>query len=186
MKKYLIPSSIVALLLPGLALAAYNDANLSTGVVLSVGGVTVTVSGSTAALESIAVGASSFTVSLLPNSFIEVQSTDRKVIATNAPANYIVIDTCTDTASTLKLYSAISTGSMTVTPSSSTCSGNASGNSSTVVSTGGGSGSSGGGGGGGGGVSIVPQNTPAATTPATPATPATSAAAPSSAAATSG
>src|SRR3989338_8152741 len=182
MKKYLIPSSIVALLLPGLALAAYNDANLSTGVVLSVGGVTVTVSGSTAALESIAVGASSFTVSLLPNSFIEVQSTDRKVIATNAPANYIVIDTCTDTASTLKLYSAISTGSMTVTPSSSTCSGNATGNSTTAVSTGGGSGSSGGGGGGGGGggVSIVPATTPA---PATPATPATSAAAPAAVAA---
>ncbi|MEK7107216.1 MAG: peptidoglycan-binding protein [Patescibacteria group bacterium] len=171
MKKFLIPSSVVALLLPGLALAAYNDTSFATGVVLSIGGVTVTVSGTNAVIESMSVSTSAISVSLLPNSFIEVQSTDRKVIATNAPAGYIVTDTCSATASTLKLSSSISTGSMTITPSSGTCSGNASGNSTTVVSTGSGAGSAGGGGGGGG---YTPTTrAAAATTPATAAAPAT-------------
>lgn len=169
MKKFLLSGSITALLLPGLALAAFNDTNLSTGVVLSVGGNTVTVSGTSAVIESMSVSATTITVALLPGSFIEVQSAG-KTIATNAPANYIVTDTCSADTATLKLSSSISTGSMTITPSGSACSGNASGNSTTVVSTGSGSGSSGGGGGGGGGGGYTP---PVATTPATPATPAT-------------
>ena len=156
-----------ALLLPRMALAAFNDATLATGVVLSVGGVTVTVSGTNAVIESIVVGASSFTVTLLPGSFIECQSTDRKAITTEAPANYIVTDTCSATASTLKLLSSISTGSMTITPSSSTCSGNATGNTTTSVSTGSGAGSSSGSGGGGGGGAYV---APAVTTPTPAAT----------------
>lgn len=189
-KKFLLSSSVAALLLPGLAFAAFNDVTLATDVVLSVGGVTVTVSGTNAVIESMTVGASSFTVALLPNSFIEVQSTDRKVIATDAPANYIVTDTCSATASTLKLSSSISTGSMTITPSSATCSGNASGNSATTVSTGSGAGSSvGGGGGGGGGLYVPPKTTtPAAATQAVaaPSTTAAPAATASASAAASG
>src|SRR3989338_7935726 len=182
-KKFLLSSSIAALLLPGLALAAFNDVSLSTSAILSVGGVTLNVSGSAATIKSIAVGASSFTVTLLPGSSIEVQSTDRKVIATDAPQSYIITDACTATESTLKLSSSISTGSMTITPSSSTCSGNATGNSTTIVSTGSGSGSpvgGGGGGGGGGGYTPPAATTPTATTPAvtTPATPTTPAATP--------
>src|SRR3989338_55919 len=184
MKKFLLSSSIAALLLPALALAAYNDVTVASDTIVTANGVSVTVSGTTAVIESIVVGASSFTVTLLPGSYIEVQSTDRKVIATDAPAGFIVTDTCSATASTLKLSSTISTGSMTITPSASTCSGNATGNSTTIVSTGSGSGSSGGGGGGGGGGGYTPPaattptaTTPAAATPAPPATPATPAAA---------
>ncbi|MDO8481629.1 MAG: peptidoglycan-binding domain-containing protein [bacterium] len=172
MRKFLLSSSITALLLPGLALAAYNDVTITTDTVISVGGVSLIVNGTNAVVESIAVGASSFTVSLSPGSFIEIRSANAYTIATDAPANYIVTDTCSATESILKLSSTISTGSMTVTPSASTCSGSASGNSTTAVSTGSGSGSgisTGGGGGGGGGGSIV-MPTPTVTIPATPAT----------------
>jgi len=55
---------IVALLAPALALAAYDDVTLTTDTVLSVNGVTLNVSGSSAVIQSITVNATDFFVSL--------------------------------------------------------------------------------------------------------------------------
>ena len=55
---------LVALLVPSLAFAAYNDVTLTTDTVLSVTGITLNVSGSSATIESITVNATDFSVSL--------------------------------------------------------------------------------------------------------------------------
>ena len=56
------------LLSPLLAFAAYNNVSLTTAAVVSVGGYTLDVSGSTAALQSITVNGSSFSVTLASGS----------------------------------------------------------------------------------------------------------------------
>src|SRR3989344_486114 len=177
MKKFLISSSIAALLLPGLALADYNDVSLTASTVLSVGGATLNVHGTTAVVESITVVASSFTVTLQPSSSIEIQSTAHLTLATNAEPAYISTNTCSDTESILKLVSSMGSATITVTPGSA-CSGTATGSTSNTSTTSTGSGSNGApvaSGGGGGGGSVVRAITPelpvpppaVSTTPAT-------------------
>src|SRR3989344_5081988 len=101
MKKFLISSSIAALLLPGLTLADYNDVSLTASTVLSVGGATLNVHGTTAVVESITVGASSFTETLQPSSSIEIQTTAHQPLATIAEPAYIGTKTCSDAGSIL-------------------------------------------------------------------------------------
>ena len=164
MKKYLISGSLaVALLLPGLAFAAYNDVSLTTDAVLKVNGFNLNINGSTAVVESVVVGSTSFTVTLKPGSSIQIKSTDRKTLSSSAGANYIVTDTCDDTQSILALSPTISSDTVTITPSGTCTSGStATGSSSTVTTTssnsGSGSGSNGApvaSGGGGGTVQVT-------------------------------
>ncbi len=168
MKKLLLSGSIAALLLPGLALAAYNDVSLNVGTVLTVGSATLNVQTTSANLASIAVGASSFTVTLQPNSSIEIQSAAHLTLATDAEPAYISTNTCSSTESVLKLVSSMGTATITITPGSA-CTGSTATGSSSTTSTSSGSGSNGapvasgggGGGGGGGGVTAITPETPA-------------------------
>ncbi len=142
----------MALALPLASFAAYSDVTLTTSAKLSVGGVTLTVAGTSAVVQSITVNALTFSAVLLPNSVLAVSSASRNVIATDAPSANITGNQCTSDASTLTLSS--SSGSaltVVVTPNSSaTCTGSASNASGTASSNGAPSG------GGGGGSYIAP------------------------------
>ncbi len=169
MKKFLLSGSVLALLLPAFAFAAYNDANLTTDVVLGIGSNSLNISGSTAAVSSIAVGASSFSVTLDSGSSIDIVSSDRLALVTSAQGQNIAADTCGSSQSRLKLTSNTAGVTVTVTPGS-TCVGNFAStdpaNYNSAAGSGGGGGGSGSpayGGGGGVGVSTTPVTTPAST-----------------------
>lgn len=124
MKKLLLSSSIVVLLLPGLAFAAFNDVFLTTDVVLSVNGITVNVSGSTATIESIEVGSTNFIVTLEDGSSFEATAPDRNVLDKDVQAG-IASDICNATKSLLR-YTPLSGSAesvVTITPSATLCTG---------------------------------------------------------------
>lgn len=145
--------------LPVLALAAYDTVTLTTSTIINVGGVNLSVSGGSAEVESIVVGADSFSVTLLPSSSMTIVSGDRRTLTPSVPNSDYVRNTCSESSSSLILTAdpAVSTVTITVTPSASACS--------TAASAGGGS--SGGGGGIAGSYGAVNTNT--AVTIASPA-----------------
>lgn len=151
--------TLAALLSPALALAAYNDVTLTTDTVLSVGGITLNVSGSSAVIESITVGAGNFNVTLQSGSSFQVTAPNLNRLSASTLTG-VSRDICDATQSLLK-YEPSTTVTVTISPSSTLCSS-----------------TSGGGGGGatGGGSSVVSPAIPA--TPATPATPAVTPATP--------
>lgn len=142
MKKLLLTGSIISLLLPGLAFAAYNDVSLTTDAVLSVNGITLNVSGSTATIESIVVDSTNFTVTLQANaaSTFQVTAPNLNVLATNQQ-NGISTDICNATQSKLGYTASSSAVVAIITPSATLCT-------SPAADTSGGTGSSRGGGGG--------------------------------------
>ena len=93
MKKILAILSTVGLLLPAVALAAYNDVSLTTDTVLSVGGVTVNVSGSAATIESISADSSTFTVNVQPGSNFTVTAPNGNVLNYSTTPNEPVTKT---------------------------------------------------------------------------------------------
>lgn len=135
--------------------AAYNDVTLTNATKITANGITVDVFGSSAAIESITVNSGNFTVDLLENSEISIQSSDKKKLETNAATQFINEDVCSSTESRLTLAK-FTSGSVTVTitPKSDTCGGGSATSS-----------SGGGGGGGGGGSSSSSVSTPAPTVP---------------------
>jgi len=150
MKKLLISSSIAVLLLPGLAFAAYNDVSLTTGTVLSVNGITLNVSGSSAVIESLVVGSTNFTVTLQGNaaSTFQVTAPNLNVLATNQQ-NGISADFCNGTQSKLGYTASSSEVIAIITPSATLCT-------TAAADTSGGTGSSSGGGGGGSTTTVTP------------------------------
>lgn len=160
MKKYLLVIAI-SVALPLTSFAAYSDVTLTTAAILSVGGYSLTISGTSAVVQSVTVGTSNFSVVLLPNSVIAVSSASGQVLANNAPEINITGNQCSGGVSTLTLSSQSGSAvTVTVTPGSATCTGSATNS----ASAGSGGGGSPGGGGGGGGYNVV--------TPATSAKPA--------------
>lgn len=147
---------IAALFAPALALAAYNDVTLTTDTVLSVNGITLNVSGSSAVVESITVNSTNFSVTLLSGSTFQVTAPNlNRLSADTNVGNTTLI--CSNSESTIK-YEPSETVTVTISPSSTLCS----------TDTSGGSGGSTGG-------SPSPSATPATSaTPAVSATPATS------------
>ncbi|MEK7607581.1 MAG: peptidoglycan-binding domain-containing protein [Patescibacteria group bacterium] len=124
MKKILIGAVALAVLVsPSLAIAASNDVSLTTDTVLTVGGIDLNVAGSTAALESIEMADSgnSFTVVLSSGSSFKITSADRRVLTTDAPAKYILTDSCSSSVSTLELASYSGTVTIVITPTSTIC-----------------------------------------------------------------
>src|SRR3989344_7601134 len=120
--------------------AAYNDVSLTTDAVITIGSINLTVSGSTASVESIVVGSSSFTVILQASSQITVRSSDMYTLTATGHSSQSTTE-CTSTYSSMTLSSNSSSPvEMEVTPTATTCT--------TPTSA---SGSGGGGGGGGGG-----------------------------------
>ena len=111
---------------PTVGFAAFDDVTLTTDTVITAGGVSLSVTGSSAVVESITVDSESFSFVLLSGSELQISSSDKKVLATNSPDQFITNNECGSSSSVLK-HSSTASGSytITVTPKSSTCSGNA-------------------------------------------------------------
>src|SRR3989338_435587 len=142
MKKLLLSGLIISLFLPGLAFAAFNDVSLTTDTVLSVNGITLNVSGSSAVIESIVVGSTNFTVTLQGNaaSTFQVTAPNLNEFATNQQ-NGLSTHICNASQSKLGYTASSSEVIVIITPSATLCT-------SPAADTSGGSGSSSGGGGG--------------------------------------
>lgn len=152
---------LVALFTPALALAAFDDVTLTTDTVLSVNGITLNVSGSSASIESITVNATNFSVTLLSGSSFQVTAPGLERITADTLTG-VSSDVCNSSQSLLK-YQPSSNVTVTITPEATLCSSSSSG----------GGGSTGGGGGSVTSATPAVPATPATqTTPAVPATPA--------------
>ena len=152
MKKYILLALLSIAISPAVSQAAFNDVTFTTDAIISVGGYTLNISGSSAVIETIVVNDSSFSVTLGSGSAFEVTSGSLNELTTDITTG--VTKTCTSSLSKIVLASP---ATVTITPSATLCSG----------------GSSSGGGGGGGGSSgsrssrttvtpVVPAVTPAA------------------------
>ena len=143
---------ILAILVPlATTHAIYNDVSLTSDAVITIGNLSLNVSGSSSVIESINVGSSSFDVSLQAGSSISVTSGDKSTFtytATSGGSSYSVNTSCNSSQSSFSL-----TGNdavtVTITPTGTTCA---------VIS--GGSGSSSGSGDGGGIPYVAPIVTP--------------------------
>lgn len=146
MKKLLASVSIAALLLPGFAFAASGDVLLAVDTVLSVNGITLNVSGSsTSTIQSIAVGSTSFTVTLVNGSAFQVTAPNlNQLTADNS--TWRSVNTCDGSSSVLG-YDVEDTVVVTITPSATLCADEA--------EPAGSSKSDAGGGGGGGATTVV-------------------------------
>lgn len=152
----------LSLCVPLFSYAAYNDVSLTTDAVISSGGVTINVSGTTASVENIVVDTSSFTIQMQPSSYVKmsVPAFNQLTYSDTDNGNDNINYTCDSTHSILEITrTGNATSTITVTPSSTICSSanpNSAGNGAPV--------SSGGGGGGGGGSYIyVPPVTASST-----------------------
>lgn len=122
---------------PAFAFAAYNDVSITSSATLSVGGIEVAMSGSSAVLQSVTVGASSFSIVMLPGSIFSVSAPNLNILSVDiSGASAGIVSTCTGSASTLALL-APPTGQSTIVVNVS----------SSLCTSGTSSGSSGGGGG---------------------------------------
>lgn len=143
--KFLLVLLFAFLVVPMVSFAAFDDVTLTTDAVITAGGINLTVSGSSAVVESITVDTDRFFFTLLSGSSLQVTSSDKKQLTTSAPVQYITTNECGSSSSILKLSSSDNNStSISVTPQSATCGNNAT--SAVVPST---SSSSSGGGGGG-------------------------------------
>lgn len=121
LKKLVVVGLISTLLVPTLALAASDDVTLTTDTVISVGGYTLNVSGSSATLESIVINVSSFDVVMQSGSSITVTAPNRNQLSATTDSDVTQTNTCTGSESSLAL-SATGAGTITVTPSATICS----------------------------------------------------------------
>src|SRR3990167_3454571 len=119
MRKLIAIGAAVGLLLPSLAFAAADDVTLTTDVVLEVNGITVNISGSSATVESITVGATTFTFVLADTSFIQLTAPNRNQLNPDVET-YVTNDTCTSALSKLE-FTATGAATIVVTPSASLC-----------------------------------------------------------------
>lgn len=126
MKKLLAIVSLASLSVPGLSFAAYNDVSLSTETALNVNSITVNLSGSSATIESLAVGASTFSVTIEQGSFFEVTAPNLNQLSANTTVGQIE-NTCNGTESVMSynLTNSNDEVTVTITPSSTLCSGSA-------------------------------------------------------------
>jgi hypothetical protein len=107
-------------LLPTISLASFDDLTLTSDAIIHAGAYTLHVQGTLAAIESIAVDANSFDITVLPGSSFSVSSAvtagyEVSVVGSNAAATI----SC-DTPSILTIVPGRSTSTVTVTPLS-TC-----------------------------------------------------------------
>ena len=150
---------LVALFAPAFAFAAFDDVTLTTDTVLSVNGITLNVSGTSATIESITVNDTNFSVTLQSGSTFQVTAPGLEQInasTATGQTNFI----CNNSQSLIK-YAPTSSLTVTITPIATLCSSTSSGGGSST------------GGGGSPTVSATPATPAASTTPAVPATPAT-------------
>jgi len=177
MMRILKAISLTALLLPGLAFAAYNDVTLTTDANFSVNGVTINIVSSSAVLESVEVGATTMTITLQPNSTMIIQAPSLNALSASlaSGAAYTNVSVCHSSLSEMTFTPGASQSVVTITPSTTSFCPVSTGGSGGSSGGGGGGGGSVGGGGGGGGGGELPV-TPAVTAPAAPAATQTSSA----------
>lgn len=140
MRSKLIAAAFASVLLcaPALALAAYNDVTLTTDAIISVGGYTLNVSGSSAVIQSIVVNSGSFSVTLASGSSLTVSSPTRNKLSSDVTSD-ITASVCTGSASSITLaYSGSGTVTNVITPSATVCSTASSSSSSSAGSSSGG------------------------------------------------
>src|ERR1700683_852715 len=134
----LVTLACAASLAPIAAYAAYNDLTLTTAAVISVGGYTLDVSGSSAVIQSITVNTTSFSVTLASGSSLTVSSPSLQQLSSDVTSD-VTNNTCTGSASSISLaYAGAGTVTNVITPSATVCT--------TASFGGGGSGGVGGGG----------------------------------------
>lgn len=167
---------LVALLAPSLVFAAYDDVTLTTDTVLSVNGITLNVSGTSATIESITVNASDFSVTLQSGSTFQVTAPGLERLSASTLTG-IASDICSASQSLLR-YTPNAGVTVTITPSATLCSAASLGGSSSSSSVTTTSPSSSSSGGSTSAALAAPATEPATTAPTTPV--ATPAAAPSS------
>lgn len=118
MKRFLLTTSL--LLSPTFALAAFDDATLTTDTNITVGGYTLNITGSSAVIETIIVNASDFSVTLASGSSIKVTSPDLNRLDADSATN--VTSVCTGSESSVTVsYSGGGTITRTITPSATLC-----------------------------------------------------------------
>ncbi len=148
MKKVLTTLSVFALLSPLIALAAFDDVQLTSGssIVLTISGSEITLTVENGKVETLTVNAGSIDATLQASSQIDITSADRRTF-TYSIGSAIASFTCGSSSSSLGITT---TGAetITITPLSGTC---------VVPGTGGG------GGGGGGSPAPAPEPTPTPT-----------------------
>ncbi len=165
MKKYMAALTGIALLLPSLASAAYNDVSLTTDTIFTVGGIEIDVSGSSATLETISVtDSNTLSIGMQNNSGITIKAPNRNQMTITQPNGVTLTQTCNSSLSKAEI-AASTAATVTVTPSSSLCTDSSGGGGGGPVSSGGG----GGGGGGGGAIVPVVSNSTTTTTATTSA-----------------
>lgn len=119
MKRFLVTTSL--LLSPGFALAAFNDVGLTTDAIIQVGSYTLNVTGSSAAIQSITVNSSNFSVTLASGSSIKISAASLNDIASDISTN-VIADICIGSESSLSLSnSGVGTVTNTITPSATLC-----------------------------------------------------------------
>ena len=118
--KKLVFAIILLCSLPTAVFAA-NDVTLTTDAVISVGGYTINISGSSAVVDSIVVDESNFSVTLSSGSSITISSPTRNQLSSDVTSD-ITASTCDDSASSLTLsYSGAGTVTNVITPSATIC-----------------------------------------------------------------
>ncbi len=154
---------VTLIFVPAISFAAFDDVTLTTDAVISVGGYTLNVSGSSAVIESLTVNANDFTVTLASGSSATISSPTFQQLSSDISSD-VTSNTCTASASTIVLsYSGAGTTTNIITPSATVCS-----NPTPSPSTSSGSSGSSSGGGGGG---YIPPVVATATTTATTTAP---------------
>lgn len=162
MKKFLATATTLALLVPSLALAAYNDVTLTTDTILSVNSSDITITGSSAVVESAVVGATTIVLTMPTSSHIELRSATGTAL-TASDTTIQTVNTCSTGNTNLSFNNTgDSTITETVTVGSAHCT------LSSGSGSGGGSSFGGGGGGGGGVVTVSPTPAPTPTPTPTP------------------
>jgi peptidoglycan hydrolase-like protein with peptidoglycan-binding domain len=110
---------------PAQVFGAYDDVTLTTDTVISVGGVDIDVSGSSAVMASITVNANNFSVVMNDGSTITVSSSDLYDIAVS-PGHLVTSETCSSSEFKTTVTST-ATQTVTFTATTDLCSGSVSG-----------------------------------------------------------
>lgn len=121
MKRLFALAAILTCALPQTAFAAFNTVTLTTSAVISVGGYTLNVSGSSAVIQSIVVNVNNFSVTLASGSSFTVSSPTRQQLSADVTSD-VSTNTCNGSASSISLaYSGGGTVTNAITPSATIC-----------------------------------------------------------------
>lgn len=119
MGKFIL-ATILLFTFPVTAYAA-NDVTLTTDTIISVGGYTLNVSGSSAVIDSIVVDESNLSVTLSSGSSITISSPTRNQLSSDVTSD-VSASTCDNSASSITLsYSGAGTVTNVITPSATIC-----------------------------------------------------------------